>query len=403
MHSPKLTLNPLPEVLQNKDVRDILSAFARVGEEARLIGGCVRDTLLKIPITDMDIATTALPERSGEILLSAGFAVKPIGIEHGVVLAVRDGHKYEIATLREDMQTDGRHAVVAFTRDWQLDAERRDFTINALSMDADGQVYDYNNGIEDLREPRVRFIGYPARRVMEDYLRILRYYRFVTRFGGDWDVDARAVCRSHRAGIKQLSQERITGEIIKLLSSENPLQGVRAMTEDHIFVETLATLVDVASLERLLAREKVYGAGGWPLRLAAWGGMAKYFFEEILLSPFGLPRAQHQAITEFATMDLSTPITHNLYHYGKAAVRGAVMLRAPDADLPGLMAQIENFNPQKFPLAGEDLLQMGVAAGPRLGEILRATENWWLEGGCAAGREECLNYAGLQVAVEGKA
>lgn len=374
-------------MLQNPDLPDILAAFAAAGEEARVVGGAVRDSLLRLPIVDIDIATTALPDASARILSAAGFDIKPIGLEHGVILAVRDGRSYEIATLREDVQTDGRHAVVRFTRDWRVDAMRRDFTINALSMDAAGTVYDYTGGEEDLRGRRVRFIGDAAQRVAEDYLRILRFYRFSARFADALDTDGRAACKAARAHLSLVAAERVTDEIRKLLSTRNPMLGAAAMTADGM----VPVLMDSDALETLILREKQYGIQPWTLRLAAWAGMAQGF-DEALFHALMLSRAQQNEIYEFATADVSR-LHHAVHYYGKDRVRGAMLLRTDDNDLPERIQQLDAISPQKFPLSGNDLMAMGIPPGAPMGKILQETEDWWLDGACTADKQGCMDFA----------
>lgn len=382
-----------PEFLRDPGARDILAALARAGEETRFIGGCVRDTAAGMTTGDIDLATTALPETVLNVLGMAGFTARPLGHAHGVTFAWRDGRKYEIATLREDVQTDGRHAMVAFTRHWALDAARRDFTINALSADADGNVFDYTDGLADLAMHRVRFIGEANARIQEDYLRILRFYRFHARFGGsEPDSDARTACRAHRAGLARISSERITEELRKLLSSENPLSACAAMTADKILSDIIPELDNLPALETLLAREKIYGPLPWLARLAAWGGMVQHF-NEAFLDHFRFARAERAEMTRLATLDFHHALNHALHYEGTPTVRAAVILRASDSELPTFMEKISAWQPREFPLHAEDVLAMGVVPGPGLGKILRNTENWWLANNCAANAEECKNYA----------
>jgi len=377
-------------ILQDKGARLIMSALEVAGE-ARFIGGCVRDAVLGQPSVDVDLATTLLPEKVLDLLRAAGLTARPLGAAHGVVLAWHNKQRYEIATLREDVATDGRHALVAYTQDWAIDARRRDFTINALSADLNGQVYDYIGGLEDLYAHQVQFIGEPTARIREDYLRILRYYRFHTRFGHDWNISARAACRENRAGLSQLSRERVTEELRKLLSLGNPMPGCKAISEDEILADIIPKLRDIPALEKLLEREKVYGPQSWLVRLAAWGGQAKTFTEDFL-DQFVFTRTDRADVKTSAILDFQV-LNHAVYHYGAPAVRAAVMLRAADQELPEFMQQIDNFKIQEFPLRAESLLQMGVKPGPHLGEILRQTENWWLETNGLAGEAECRNYA----------
>ena len=190
------------------------------GEEARVVGGAVRNELLGVPIAEIDVATTAVPEEVVKRVTAAGFKPVPTGIEHGTVTVVIDKHPFEVTTLRKDVETYGRHAKVEFGRDWKADAERRDFTINALSATSDGTVYDYAGGLEDLGQRRVRFIGDPAKRIAEDYLRILRFFRFHAAFGsGRIDAAGLAACIAGRDGLDQFSRERVRMELLKLLVS----------------------------------------------------------------------------------------------------------------------------------------------------------------------------------------
>lgn len=372
--------------LEDEGARGIVMALRAAGEECRFIGGCVRDAFAGLPVKDVDLATTALPEKVMDILPVTGFQVIPVGVEHGVVLAHRDGHKYEIATLREDVQTDGRHAIVAFTRDWELDAQRRDFTINALSTDIEGTVFDYTGGIADLNAHRVRFIGDAAQRIREDYLRILRFYRFDARFG-EGDHAARNACREFRFGILQLSRERITEELIKLLSLPDPLRACAAMQEDHILDDILPQLNNLDALRQLIAREQQFSQQlPWYARLMAWGGSV--LSDDALV----LTRAARMEMKLLYDMDV-TDLRPVLYHHGADRARTAVMLKSDDADLKNHIQQVNDFVPKEFPFQAEDILALGIAPGPRLGEILREVEEWWLKGDCAADAAACKAYA----------
>jgi poly(A) polymerase len=379
--------------LTDEGARGIITALQAAGEECRFVGGCVRDALVGLQVGDIDLATTALPEKVMEILPVTGFAVKPVGLAHGVVLAVRDGRSYEIATLREDIITDGRHAVVAYTRDWALDAQRRDFTMNALSADITGQLFDVANGAADLSIGRVRFIGNADARIKEDYLRIMRFYRFHAKFGrGDMDMVARTACRDNRIGMQQISRERMTEELQKLLLLQNPMPACVAMTEDKILSDIIPFLGDIAALAKLLSRAQQYNIElPWFARLFAWAGFARAF-EESQLDAFIFMRTARAEMKLWAGMDLQD-LPAALYYSGVMRVGLAALLRASDDDLPDLMQQINAYKPTMFPMKAEDILGMGIAPGPRLGDILRETENWWVKGGMTADNRTCKNYA----------
>src|SRR2546421_9681896 len=228
---PWLTSGPAGRVL------DVLNGN---GEEARVVGGAVRNALLKIPLGDIDIATTALPDEVIRRAQAAGIKSVPTGIEHGTVTLVLDKHPFEVTTLREDAETFGRKARVAFGRDWVRDAERRDFTINGLSVDADGVVHDYVGGLADITERRVRFIGDPDRRIAEDYLRILRFFRIHAAFGaGEPDREDYLACIRARAGIANLSAERVRMGMLKLMIADSAAGAVPAMADGGLLRSVL--------------------------------------------------------------------------------------------------------------------------------------------------------------------
>src|SRR3954451_62544 len=231
---------PLPRVLAVLDTD---------GEEARVVGGAVRNALLGAPLGDIDIATTALPQEVIRRVEAAGFKAVPTGVEHGTVTVIAERRPFEVTTLREDVETDGRHATVAFGRDWRRDAERRDFTMNALSVTSDGDVHDYVGGLGDIGARRVRFIGDPGRRIAEDYLRILRFFRFHAAYGeGAPDAAGLAACVAERAGLDALSRERVRMEMLKLLPAAHVVPTLVVMTETGLLGTVLGGVPLLASL-----------------------------------------------------------------------------------------------------------------------------------------------------------
>ena len=246
--------------LQEAPLKDLLAVLDGAGEEARVVGGAVRNALLAEPVGEIDIATTALPPEVMRRAEVAGFKAVPTGIEHGTVTVVAHGRPFEVTTLREDVETFGRHAKVAFGRHWRRDAERRDFTMNALSLARDGTVYDYVGGLADVEARRVRFIGDAATRIAEDYLRILRFFRFHAAYGeGALDPAGVAACIAGRAGLDQLSRERVRAELIKLLPARHAVPVLAAMTESGLLdrvlggVPLLASHANMRKLEAALA------------------------------------------------------------------------------------------------------------------------------------------------------
>ena len=242
--APWLREGPLPRLL---DVLD------RDGEEARVVGGAVRNALLGEPVGEIDVATTAVPDEVMRRAAAAGFKPVPTGVDHGTVTVVIDGTPFEVTTLREDVETFGRHARVAFGRDWQRDAERRDFTMNALYAARDGTVHDHVGGLDDLKERRVRFIGDPARRIAEDYLRILRFFRFHAAYGdgGHPDAAGLSACIAARDGLETLSRERVRAEMLKLLVATHAVPALVSMSEAGLLVAVLGGVPLLASFANM--------------------------------------------------------------------------------------------------------------------------------------------------------
>jgi poly(A) polymerase len=384
--------------IEEAATRTLLAALSEAGIKARFVGGCVRDALIGRPIADIDLATPARPEEVAAALDKAGIKSLPTGIAHGTVTAVVPPRHYEITTLRRDVETDGRHARVAFDADWAEDAARRDFTINAIYLDPDGTLHDPVGGLADLAARRVRFVGEAATRIAEDVLRVLRYYRFAARFGdGKGDPTARAACRAAATLLPKLSAERVAQELTGLLDVANPVPALHMMREDGVLAAILPEATRLDRLEKLAALEPEPDA---LRRLAALvvvdaeGTMA--IAERLRLSnaerdrlvglappwpldPSGDERAQH----------------HALYRLGAERYRDLALLIAADdgADvtrLGELLALAAGWTPPSFPLAGRDLIALGIPPGRRIGELLAEVQQWWEDDDFAADREACL-------------
>ena len=249
----------------------VFSALSKDGVTTRAVGGAVRNTLLGLPVTEIDLATTALPERVMALAKAAGLKAVPTGIEHGTVTVIVDGMPFEVTTLRRDVETYGRHATVAFTEDWEEDAKRRDFTLNALYADRDGTVFDPLGGYGDLVAGRVRFIGEAEDRIKEDYLRILRFFRFNAYYGkGPLDPEGLAACVKLRAGLDQLSAERVAGELRRILVAPQAVRAIEALFDYGLLTDLLASAPRMIRFTRLVAAEEALGLAPDPaLRLAA--------------------------------------------------------------------------------------------------------------------------------------
>lgn len=366
------------EALRGRDgMAALLTALGAENGEVRPIGGYVRDTLLDLHPSDIDLATVHRPEEAATRIRAAGFKTIPTGIAHGTVTAVLPSGPIEVTTLRRDVETDGRHAVVAFTDDWQADAARRDFTINALSADPrDGQVYDYFAGEDDLAAGRVRFIGDPLARIAEDHLRILRFFRFHARFGkGAPSASDLEACALRANNLMALSRERIAQELLKLLALADPVPTVRLMLERGILAPILPEIGDgeVDRLAALVPREDGFGD---PIRrlaalLPADATIAEKVGARLKLS--NVQRKRLIAATEPAAGDPKALV----YRIGAIGARDRLLLAGDEAGL----AAIEGWTAPRLPIGGGRLVSMGLSAGPQVAAGLAAVERRWIEEG----------------------
>jgi len=383
--APALRIPP-PEFLADPRLRAVLAALP----EARLVGGAVRDALAGRAVADIDLATPRPPDDIVRALTAAGIRAVPTGIAHGTITAVKGGRGFEVTTLRRDVATDGRHASVVFTDDWQVDAARRDFTINAMSMTADGAVFDYFTGIADLRAGVVRFVGDPATRIAEDYLRILRFFRFSARYGtGAPDFAALDAIRVGVGGLAILSVERIWSELQRILAAPDPTGAVQLMAALGVLDAVLPEGSDLPKLGRLTAA----GAPADPiLRLAALlTGDAEALAVRLKLSaaerisllalrnpPVPQPADDDDALRRLLAGDDPKILI------GRAWLEGG---NAPDWNR--LRDRLAALLRPVFPLEGRDALALGLAPGPAMGVLLREIRDWWLANGCRADVAKC--------------
>ncbi len=372
--------------------------------EARFVGGCVRDTLLGRPIGDIDMATPLAPDEVMRRLSAARIKVVPTGLAHGTVTAVAPPRHFEITTLRHDIEAFGRHARVAFTDDWAADALRRDFTMNALFLDADGQVFDTVGGLADLRRGHVRFVGAAEARICEDVLRLLRFYRFYAHYGrGAADAEARAACRLLASLLPTLSAERVAAELLKLLSAPDPLPTLGLMHDDSVLPVLLPEAVRTDRLAALVAAEP----SADPLRrLAAIVDVDAEAALE-LATRLKLSNPQRDRLVALAAppwqIDLDGDASfqrRSIYHLGQSLYEDVVRLRAAEAGLDPqpVLALTAGRAPPAFPLKGRDVLALGVPAGGAIGRFLDEVAAWWEAGDFRADRARCL--AELQARVD---
>jgi len=387
----------LAALLARADVAALFSVLNRDGEEARIVGGAVRNALIGEPVADVDVATTCLPQVTMRRARAAGFKVIPTGIDHGTVTVVIDGAPLEVTTLRRDVETDGRHAVVAFGRDFREDALRRDFTINALGLDAAGALHDYADGLADLSARRVRFIGAAGERIAEDYLRILRFFRFHARYGlGEPDRVALAACIAGRTGLDGLSRERVWAELRKLLVAPRAVETLQAMAGAGLLLPVIG---GVPRLSRFAAIAHGPGESVYPaFRLAA---LAVAVSEDALRlrERLRLSNAEFERIADIAAalealsgkraLPEITSVRRLAVRIGADAVAGALVLLGTtetSADIHALIAELTRTPP--FLPTGKDVLALGVNAGPKVGQVLDAAREAWIKAGCPAGREK---------------
>lgn len=380
------------------------------GGEARVVGGAVRNSLMGLPVADIDMATTLLPDEVVARAKKAGIKSVPTGIDHGTVTLVIEGAPFEVTTLRRDVETDGRRAEVAFGSDWKVDAERRDLTINALYANAKGEVIDLVGGLPDIEKRHVRFIGNAAERVAEDYLRVLRFFRFFAHYGsGRPDADGLRACAQARSKLGTLSAERVWSEMKKLLSARDPGRALLWMRQAGVLSEILpeSEKWGIDAIPALVAAEQAFGWQPEPLlRLAA---IVPPDVErlEAMAKRLRLSKTEAAFFSAWAkaprlpAVIADTAFARLLYRHGSHGLDTSLKLAlaasrqksendpaqlAETGRLWGLLGKTENWQKPVFPLTGADVLAAGIAAGPRVGEVLAMLEDQWVEGNFNADR-----------------
>jgi poly(A) polymerase len=385
--------------------RAIMNTLTRNGGDARFVGGAVRNAILGEKVADIDIATPLLPQDVIQRLQKAGFGAVPTGLEHGTITAVVRGRPFEITTLRRDVSTDGRRATVAFTTDWAEDAARRDFTMNALYASAKGEVFDYVGGLADLRARIVRFVGDPRTRIREDYLRILRLFRFHAWYGkGELDAAAFAAAAAEKAGLKLLSGERVQKELLRLLQAKAPVPALQAMQRASILAEILPADLQLERSAHLMEIERANRREpDNVLRLAALlPDDAKAALK--LSGVLKLSNADKERLIEAAEPDSRIAASLSarearqfLYRFGQQRFRDQLLLRwsqtrdkAKNTRWGKLLKLAESWKKPEFPIDGRDVMAKGIDEGPKIGTTLRALEQEWVEADFAADRRALL-------------
>ncbi len=393
--------------LDAPETRAVFAAIEAGGCPARAVGGAVRNALIGRPVADIDIATPAVPEEVVRLATAAGLGTVPTGLKHGTVTVISSGVPFEVTTLRKDVETFGRHATVAYTDDWTADAGRRDFTINALYCDAEGRIYDPLGGYPDLEARRVRFIGDARERIREDYLRILRFFRFTAEYAdGPPDAEGLAAAVSERAGLKLLSGERIRQELVRLLVAPRAVPAVESMHDWGLLTELLGIAPRPGLFRRLVTIESEHELTPQPmLRLAA---LAVEVMEdaERLGDRLRLSNSERERLVRAATASVEAwrappsadAVKALVYRHGNEAARDLLLIAwtralgaAPDdAAWSARLDLAREWQAPRFTLTGSDVMALGIAEGPRIGELLRRVEEWWIAAGFPEDRAQLL-------------
>lgn len=381
----------LPDAEWRKDssLAHIIAALADNLGGPLAVGGAVRDTLLGEAVTDIDLATPLHPDEVSKRLTAAGIKAIPTGLDHGTITAVADNHSYEITTLRRDVATDGRRATVAFADNWREDAERRDFTFNALYANpTSGEILDYFGGIDDLENGVVRFIGDAAQRIAEDHLRILRYFRFLARFGdGEVNEEALTACANAAHSMTALSRERIAQELLKTLSARHAAPTVALMQEYGIFAPFLPEVREDAgqSVQRLTRREAAHGiAPSLQARLLAILPTDRKAVDKVAARLKLSNRMREGLAVRLVALPTAANIRAFAYRSGIDAARDSAMVFAGDNEIAACIAALDGWELPAFQIKGGDLITRGISAGPLVARTLRAVKAQWIEEGFPA-------------------
>ncbi|MGV8947886.1 MAG: CCA tRNA nucleotidyltransferase [Candidatus Paracaedibacter sp.] len=395
----KLNLTKFP-LMGDQTTQQLFQVFEEVGIQARFVGGCVRDAVLGIDAHDIDIAVPISPDEIIHVLSTAKIHTIPTGYEFGTITAVIDGRPFQITSLRKDWETDGRHPRVTYGTDWKEDAARRDFTMNALYADKEGVIYDYFKGIEDLKAGTVHFVGDAHQRIEEDYLRILRYFRFLAWYGhGPLHEEAIEACTALSAGLNGLSRERVGHEFLKLLAAPQPCLSLKLMDHCGVSPFILPHPMNLQALETILNFEE----SSTPLcRLATLS--LPQIDDKGLAKALRLSGKQKQYLHGCANRLEDYPssertIYRNLYQDGVAFFKDLTILSLALRSLSSTPSILQaafriaaSWKSPSFPLKGQDLIEMGMKAGPELGTLLKDCENWWINQGFQPDREACLSW-----------
>ena len=402
---------------QEKRLQDVLDLLNRDGAQSRIVGGAVRDALMGMPVGDIDIATTLHPQDVLERADDAGIKCVPTGIDHGTVTLISGGVPFEVTTLRADIASDGRHATVAYGADWSVDAHRRDLTINGLYADADGHVIDLVGGLADIESRTVRFIGDPQTRITEDYLRILRFFRFFAWYGGGRpDADGLRACARLKSGLSGLSAERVWSELKRLFAAPDPSRALLWMRQSGVLSAILPES-EKWGIDAIFGLVETGAALGWtpdPLLRVMAVVPDDPDRMDAMARRLRMSKTERRRLVAWAKQPPvgeetgDAALRRQLYRGDSKAVEDRLRIRlaalrkaaqGDDAALVGagacsrLLQMAEEWVRPDFPVTGNDLLKSGVSPGPGVGELLSALEDAWIDSGFAMTREQLLKRA----------
>ena len=382
--------------------RAVMDALGAADGMARYVGGCVRNTVMGLAITDIDIATVHQPKETIRRLEATGITSKPTGIAHGTITAIAGGQPFEITTLRRDVETDGRRAVVSFSDDWAEDAARRDFTMNAMFMDVDGEIHDPMHGHQDAIDGRVRFVGEPERRILEDALRISRFFRFQAQYGrGPLDPNGLDACKRHAALQTNLSGERVRTELLKLLAAPQAGSVVRLMAETGVLAPLFPVDPNLDALDRLIALEtddRVRQADPIRRLAALFAPTIDAIIEPLRFSKADSARMLAMAVDRVRFPGNTADLKVKLYKRGPARFIDSLLITAALDNIPlsqtePALALARTWIQPKFPLRGADLIKLGLVPGESVGRILAEIEKRWIADGMRDSHDICLAWA----------
>lgn len=391
---PTKTIVPLLW-MNEKELKGIIAALQGDALEPKvlLVGGCVRNALMGHEVEDIDLACVHKPEIVQELLEKAGYSVIPTGLQHGTVTAVMDGKAFEITTLRHDKETDGRRAVVEFTDDWLEDAKRRDFTINALFMDLKGNVYDVlEQGITDIEAKTIRFVGKASQRIEEDYLRILRFFRFHALYGGkNYNKEGLKACKAVADKIVNLSRERITQEFLKILASDEPQDILDIMFEYNVLkdLDFSSDYPEKDFFRYFCDFQKKYRLSALSARIFVLAGLSMEnmkALEKYLLLPKVFLKDAVALDGALGLRDLTcdSAVRESVYRFGRSTTAQAIMVelvqdRVMNSYAPKALEIVQSWDVPDFPVSGDDLIKQGLKPGPKLGQELERLEDEWIK------------------------